>query len=421
MLNTSNSGYDEINREALSEKNYLKFLHLFLTGNNSKLNNYLQENPQLLDSSKHKALFLLNLIVLEQKLLPMHISVREPNPQIVDELAYQLIELYKNLTSIFKFQEIDFYQYKDLLPTIVIYWSGVILRERSDRQDPLLPKLFAEINNNNNFINLIDDNLRAQQYRLLALYYRRLGDNQQAEQQMIKYRENFSPVNGTNYKLNTIKPTKTYPAKQALEHLTEIYQEVTEIQEEVLNRSGVYEDTCFHYQCTDCCKKDFPVVSLTEFLYIKNNLSEEELEKFTKRAKAIQEKHIELYGEPLKVIDQTLGSSKDKLNPHGMQFTCPFLSESDACEIHSLRPLACRAFGLSTIDDATVQACKFYLKQYQYNASNRNERDVYDSRPHTAMIGAANTVLAQEHGYKDMKQPVGSLVAWLTDLHHRMR
>ncbi len=411
MLGSNGSGYDEINREALSDKNYIKFLHLLLTGANAQLNNYLQEHPHLLDTAKHKALFLLNLIVLKQNLQPYHISVREPNPRIVDELAYQLTELYKNIVSIFKFQEINFYQYKDLMPTIVIYWSDVILREH---QDPLIEQVYTELSNDNNFISLVDDNLRAQQYRLLALYYRRQGDDNKAEEQMVKYRESFTPSSGTNYPLNKISPVQSYPAKQVLEHLSEIYKEVSEIQEEVLTRSGVYTDTCFYYQCTDCCKKDFPVVSLTEFLHIKNNLNKAELAKFTKRAKAIQDKHIELYGEPLRIIDQTTGNSKEKLNPHSMQFTCPFLSENDACEIHSLRPLACRAFGLSTIDDSSVQACKFYLKQYQYNSSHRSERDVYDSRPHTAMIGAANTQLAQEHGYKEMKQPVGSLVAWLT-------
>lgn len=408
MLNSSSSGYDEINRETLSEKNYLGSLHLFLSGANTKLNNYLQEHPHLVDTSKHKALFLLNLIILGQKLKPQHISVREPNPKLVDEFAYQLIELYKDIVSIFKFQEIDFYQYKDLMPSIVIYWSDYLLGSQTQS------KVYNEISNDSNFVNLVDDNLRAQQYRLFALYYRRQGDNKKAEELITKYRESFTPTNGTDYKLNKLKPSKIYPAKQVLKKLPEIYKEVTEIQEEVLTRSGVYKDTCFYYQCTDCCKKDFPVVSLAEFLHIKNSLSKPELEKFTKRAKAIQQKHIELYGEPLKIIDQTIGNSKEKLNPHGMQFTCPFLSESDACEIHSLRPLACRAFGLSTIDDSTVQACKYYLKQYQYNSSQRNERDVYDSRPHTAMIGAANTILAQEHGYKNMKQPVGSLVAWLT-------
>lgn len=408
MLTNTKSGYDELNREASSEKNYIKFLHLLLTGANSKLNDYLQENPQFLDSSKHKALFLLNLIILKQKLQPFHISVREPNPRAVDELAYQLIELYKNIISIFEFSEIDFYQYKNLMPSIVIYWSGFLLKEKYNDE------LFKEISNDENFIRLVDDNLRAQQYRLLALYYRRQGDLQKAEEQIVKYRENFTPINPSNYSLNKIGPDLSYPGDQVLEYLTEIYQAVSEIQEEVLTRSGIYRDTCFHYGCADCCTKDFPVVSLVEFLHIKNNLSKEEFKKFTKRAKSIQDKHIKLYGEPLKIIDQAKGSSKEKLNPHNMQFNCPFLGDDHACAIHSLRPLACRAFGLSTIDDTSVQACKLYLQQYAANTDHRNQRDVYDSRPHTAMIGAANTKLAQKHGYQNMKQPVGSLVAWLT-------
>ncbi len=414
MLTGSDSGYDGINQEALSDKNYLRFLNLFLTNQNQKLDNYLQEHPHLIDSHRHKALFLLNLIVLGQKLQPYHISIRQPNPRIVDELAYQLIGLYKNITEIFEFPEIDFYQYKNLLPSVVIYFSDVILRERSDRKD-LMKKLEAELSLDANFINLVDENLRAQQYRLLALYYRRIGDNVKAEEELVKYREAFNSSETFNYKLNKIKPMQFYAAKQLPEQLGAMYDEVSKIQEEALTRSGIYQDTCFYYSCADCCTKDFPVVSLVEFLYIQNSLSKEELEKFTKRAKAIQEKHVKLYGEPLKILDQTTLDGKSKLNPHDMQFACPFLSEDQVCEIHSLRPLACRAFGLSTIDDETVQACKLYLQQYAANSGNRNERAVYDSRPHTAMLGAANALLAaQNQDYANMKQPVGSLVAWLT-------
>jgi len=131
------------------------------------------------------------------------------------------------------------------------------------------------------------------------------------------------------------------------------------------------------------------------------------------KAETIQAAHEKQYRTRLGIVDQAL-PGKQKENPNNFEAACPFLDTQDMCTIHGERPLACRSFGLSTIDDESVQACKFYLTQYQHNASHHNERDVYDSEPHTKMIGEANELLAKAYGYAEMKQPVGTLVAWLT-------
>lgn len=406
LLNSMDSGYEQINYELASEKNYFRFLVLLVNGKYEELDQVLLENLHLIDSAKTKALFLLNLILNKHKITKMHISIREPRPEFVDDVSYELISLYQNIKSLFEFPEIDFYENLDVLPNLAIYYSDYLLTHPSSYDAAQLKEI---INNDENFIKLVDDNLRAQQYRLLALYYRRQGKQAKAEAELVKYRKSFRP--GSNYKLEKIPSTRAYPSAQVLEHLDEIYKEVAEIQEEVLVRSGIYQDTCFYYKCSDCCKKDFPTVSLTEFLYIKNNLSEEELDKFKAKAQTIQEQHIQQFGEPMKIVDQTTSA---KENPNDFKFACPFLDEQDSCQIHGLRPLACRSFGLATINNKDVQACKLYLKQYQANSNHRGERYVYDSRETTAMIGGSNTRLAQEHGFKEMKQPVGTLVAWLS-------
>jgi hypothetical protein len=60
-----------------------------------------------------------------------------------------------------------------------------------------------------------------------------------------------------------------------------------------------------------------------------------------------------------------------------------------------------------------VQACKYFLTQYQFNASHRNERDVFTAVTTTHMFGSANELLAQKYDLNQMKQPVATLVAWL--------
>lgn len=410
LLASSDSGYAELDYEQQREQNYFSFLVLLVNGKYQELDQLLMENPQLIDSAKAKAIFLLNIILNGRTITRMHISIREPRPELVDDISFELIELYKNLKELFEFPDIDFYDYLGVLPNLAIYFSDYQLSLRAEHSKAKQSRLESIIFDESFFVKLVDDNLRAQQYRLLAFYYRRQNQLEKAEQELVKYRKAFR--SGTNYQLSKLPSKRAFPPAEVLNHLDEIYQEVTEIQEEVLLRSGIYRDTCFYYQCSDCCKKDFPTVSLTEFLHIKNNLSPAELIRFKAKAEQIQQQHIRQFGEPLKIIDQ---ATSDKENPHRFVFTCPFLGSNDACQIHSLRPLACRSFGLATINNQDVQACKHYLKQYQGNSNHRGQREVYDSRETTAMIGGSNSKLAHQHGFKDMKQPVGSLVAWLTN------
>ncbi|MDA0771976.1 MAG: YkgJ family cysteine cluster protein [Cyanobacteria bacterium] len=413
LLESTDSGYPELEQDYNSNKNYFGFLVLLVNGKYQQLNDLLMENPHQVDTVKCKALFLLNLILNKQKIVPMHISIRKARPELIDDVSYEMIELYKDLRNLIEFPEIDFYQQIEVLPNLAIYFSDYLLNEVSlhaEHSEAWQSRLEEIISNDENFVKLIDDNLRAQQYRLRAQYYRRLDQMDKAETELVKYRKNFNP--SPDYTLDKLATTKAFPSAAILDNLATIYKEVAEVQEEVLLRSGIYQDTCFYYQCSDCCKKDFPSVSLTEFLFIKNSLSDDELVRFKTRAAKIQEAHVKEHGEPLKIVDQ-ITSAKE--NPHEMKFTCPFLDEHDSCEIHTLRPLACRSFGLATINNKDVQACKLYLKQYQANSSHRGERPVYDSRETTAMIGGSNTRLAQEHGFKEMKQPVGTLVAWLTN------
>lgn len=404
LLGSTDSGYHQLEQETESGKNQFKFLTLLVHGKYQELDDLMMENPHLIDTVANKAIFLLNILLKGQKIIPMHISIRKPSPALLDDLSYELVQLYKNLHELFDLPEIDLYKQLELLPNLAIYFSDYLLKN-NQRLDGVKEVIF----NDANFEQLVDDNLRAQQYRLQALYYRRQNQGDKAEAAITKYRESFQT--GTSYHLEKLHTEHACPSQEVLSELGKIYQEVDAIQNEVLVQSGIYRDTCFYYQCTDCCKRDFPTVSLTEFLHIKNNLSETELAKFKARAQAIQTEHIEKFGEPMKIVDQTTSS---KENPHEFLFTCPFLNEEDQCEIHTDRPLACRSFGLATINNQDVQACKFYLNQYQANSSHRGERIVYDSRETTAMIGGSNKLLAQEHGFKDMKQPVGTLVAWLT-------
>jgi Fe-S-cluster containining protein len=423
-LPVSSSGLDELNQEFSRELACEKYLKQLINGDNEALNNFFQENPHLVDSIKTKAVFLLNLILLGQEVKPYHISVTGLKPKLADDSAWELVNLLKNLEQEISF---DFYELRGVMPTIVIYYSDFLLKENffKTKNTDILVSVKAVIEDDSCFDDLIDENLIAQKYRLRALYHRRLADyepqaklssHEEAERNILLYRKKFQPDLSKKIILNKLsfeaKQPHLVPAPEE-DFFEKIYKEAAELQEEVLIRSGVYKDTCFYFQCSDCCKKDFPTVSLAEFLYIKNSLNKSELDKLISKAELIQQAHEKQYGTRLGIVDQTL-AGRQKENPNNFQFTCPFLDDKDSCTIHEKRPLACRTFGLSTIDSESVQACKFYLTQYQYNNSHKNERDVYDSDYHTKLIGERNEALAEQHGFVDMKQPVATLVAWLT-------
>lgn len=416
-LNIANSGLDQILNDEEYQRLYIKNLGLFLTEKNQELSNFFKERPDLINNTKTKALVLINKLKLGERLAAMDISLL-PKPVLADSYASKLIKLYADLRRNIIFEEINFYQFKNIMPSIVIYFSDYLLKEAyfnstDDQKQEILDKVFMEITEPKNFESLHDEDLKAQQSRLLALYHRRQGNQGKALEHINNYRKAYIPDTKRPVELIKIQGKESYRKEDVLKNLGDIYQEVKDIQEEVLTRTGVYENTCFYFKCADCCQKDFPTVSLTEFLHIKNWLEEKniDIKKFIANAKKIQSEHQELYESKLEVVDQ-LASSKQDENIHGHQFACPFLGEDFACSIHEARPLACRSFGLATIDDKSVQACKFYLTQYQYNSSHENEREVYDSRITTALLGGSNNHLAKEHGMRH-KQPVATLVAWL--------
>jgi Fe-S-cluster containining protein len=238
-----------------------------------------------------------------------------------------------------------------------------------------------------------------------------------AENALVKYREQFTPDLQAKIKINSIDLTQKFSGIQVLENIENIYNEIGLIQSEIMTRTGIDSDSCFYYSCNDCCAKDFPTVSLLEFLYIKNwfQANKIDMKPFVDNALKIQKQHQEVFGEPMKIVDQTKSNSQEE-NPFGLQFRCPFLGAENVCQVYAARPLVCRSFGISTIDGSSVQACKYYLTQYQYNSSPRNERDVFSSMTTTHMFGEANELLAKDHGLEGIKQPVGTLVAWLSEM-----
>jgi len=423
LLNCTGSGLGELLGQVNSELNFKRFFQILLLGNYQDLEKQFNKSPDLIDTPKIKALFLLNLILQGIPLKHHHISMRPSQEFILDALAYELIEVFKMLKAHKHSLEVNFYKYLEVLPSLVIYYSDYLLKdsywgnqESSEALNSILEMVWVYLDDINCW-KFMNQDLNSQRHRLTALFHRRSMNKELAENALVKYREQFTPDLQAKIKINSIDLTQKFSGIQVLENIENIYNEIASIQSEIMTRTGIDLDSCFYYSCNDCCAKDFPTVSLLEFLYIKNwfQANKIDMKPFVDNALKIQKQHQEVFGEPMKIVDQTKSNSQEE-NPFGLQFRCPFLGAENVCQVYAARPLVCRSFGISTIDGSSVQACKYYLSQYQYNSSPRNERDVFSSMTTTHMFGEANELLAKDHGLEGMKQPVGTLVAWLSQM-----
>lgn len=202
-----------------------------------------------------------------------------------------------------------------------------------------------------------------------------------------------------NYKLNLLETKTSFDKENYKEKLSEIYQEISEIQNKASEISKIDKETCFKANCCDCCVYTPPLVTKLEFEYIKANI---DLKTAKENARKNQLLHKAEFGTELEIINLDK-ETKEAMNPNNFAHRCPFLADDNACTIHKHRPFACRFYGLSTLDGKTVQACNYYLEQF-----DPDERTVLDSRTATQLLGKANKELC------DGEQLAGTLTSWLT-------
>ena len=208
--------------------------------------------------------------------------------------------------------------------------------------------------------------------------------------------------------------TKVYAAPNVLDNLADLYQEIKDIQAEVCELSGVSNDTCMYFECSDCCHKDYPILYYSEYKYLIQKMEENgmDIAGAKEKAKKIQAEHKAKHGFELQVVESHRPSKADA-NPYDFKFSCPLLADNGGCGVHEIRPMMCRAYGLSSSDNRNVQACNYYLRQHQYNSNYENIRYVYDVRPYVALIESSDKYQTKQD-LGEEKRLCGTFVAWLT-------
>lgn len=409
---------------ASGTKDFIDLLSLLAFESFNEIETRLSERPDLEAQIEIKAIKILTGFFLGKDLKDYKLFyLNNPNSvtyqKITFKLASFLIDLYdlliKNLFNFSneKYLQSNFYKLVDIVPPLKFIYSQYVLENKlSERYFELYEILKSEIEINDIYEQIFDWEL--ERLRLLAFYFRRIGDLDRAESYMCQFRESFRFKNEKSIEIKSIGNQNLFIKSELFDNWKNILEECDEIQNEIIQRAGLESNTCEYFNCADCCKNAFPVMSFTEFKYLENWLKENHypVEEIYEKSRIIQEQYKALNGEELKIIDKSIPENRIRgiENPTAFRYECPFLKDN-RCSCYEARPLLCRAFGMSTDNDISIKTCKYYLAQYQNASSPRNERFTYDLRPAQSLARISDAYAT------DGKELSGTIVAWFTEKH----
>ena len=429
---------DEITKRAREQPqcnntNYLKFLGLFLTNNFQELDELLDTHPELVITKEIKALRILNSLQLNQTLRPELIFPFQTTDSIIrkklaDNLAETLVNIFyqlKNETTVLAESKINLWDLEEIFPEIFYYLSKKILVENeamlfTQIEQRFLRYLEQSATYNEDDSEEIKDlklNERIKLNYLNLLLLMRQGKNKELEEALFEYHNLYKPNLGKASILVSLKLKSPYKSSNILNHWARILEESDSLQNEAEKLSFIYSNTCEYFSCSDCCSNTFPTMGLTEYLYLKNWMKENNIDEKLIRNKSelIQNDYEEKFSERFGLIDKSKIENKIRgiENPHDYKFTCPFLSEDSRCNCHAARPSLCRGFGSASNNGLSIKTCNFYLKQYQHNSSPENERYVLDLQGLETLMKASDSYQARLMG-SEMTEPRGTIVAWFS-------
>ena len=183
------------------DNHYLSCLGRFLLsdyeGLASDFNQDIELKSARVSTSKFKALNLLSLVFSNAQITSEFINEIAENFEEQDEIAFELINLYEDIFENILMEEdngkvqylseskvIDFYRFKDLLPTISIYFTEFLLRNFQPLNKGIYKVIEEVIFNDANFT-FGGQNYYFKNHRLKAFYYRRLSQLDDCYREMI--------------------------------------------------------------------------------------------------------------------------------------------------------------------------------------------------------------------------------------------
>lgn len=224
-------------------------------------------------------------------------------------------------------------------------------------------------------------------HRLYAWIYRLEKKEDLANKELIKYRTeslfNTKIPNSIQYQMVDLNlPCEISDnTEEILNLLKNAYNQTKDITNQIELEYGINKMTCAETGCQDCCKKTFPLISYTEYLYMRswlNDQSKEYKEKIYKESKMI----LTLFKEKYKKDPPFLTGTNIETEvgyPFDFSFTCPYLRDNK-CNVYEARPFTCRAYGYGSTNGIRYNGCSYFSAQFKSATKLHNLRKVINMK-----------------------------------------
>ena len=260
----------------------------------------------------------------------------------------------------------------EVLPSVSLYLSELFIEEN------LLEKA-------KELLNLSKGN---EVHRLYAWLYRLEKKENEAEEELVKYRKE---INSTKFKSLIFKMIRLdlpniVPAdkEQIFKMLEDAYSQAKNAKEKIALEYGLCTNTCFEAKCSDCCKKTFPIISYTEYLYLKDWIEKQPIEfrhQICENSIKIVNSYREKYKkDPPFLSPQEATENRLKYYPADFKFDCPALLE-EQCSVYEAQPFICRVYGYASHNRTSFMGCNFFNEQFKTATSLTPIRKVIDMIP----------------------------------------
>jgi Fe-S-cluster containining protein len=141
------------------------------------------------------------------------------------------------------------------------------------------------------------------------------------------------------------------------------YETLVEGVDQAVNKIGEAHSECLRCapHCSDCCHAVFDL-SLIESVYINyqfyQTLEKSLQDRVLERADRADRQAYRLKRRIHKMLSQGEKTEEEVLSLVAEErLRCPFLNDSDLCDAYNLRPITCRAYGLTTVIHGAGYSC----------------------------------------------------------------